>query len=74
MAKPDPAATSLPIIRQTTVEWGCPFCGRANGIPEITVCGCGAVRDGSRATSGHVGSATITVSDVPADSPSAPAK
>lgn len=50
MAKPDPITGSLPIVRQTTVEWECPSCGRANGIPEITVCACGAVRDGSTVT------------------------
>lgn len=50
MAKPDPITGTLPIERQTTVEWECPFCGNANGIPEITTCVCGAVRDGSNVT------------------------
>lgn len=75
MAKPDPIVESMPIARLTTVEWECPFCGNANGIPEITVCGCGAVRDGSRVRGGHVvygmspASAPITATDTepPAD-------
>lgn len=50
MAKPDPTTGTRPIARQTTVEWECPFCGNANGIPEITVCACGAASDGSTAT------------------------
>lgn len=30
--------------------WSCPFCGIDNGLPEVKVCKCGAVRDGGTAT------------------------
>lgn len=67
MAKTDPIVESLPITRQTTVEWECPFCGIANGIPEITVCACGAVSDGSTVTSGKPASLPATDTEPPAD-------
>lgn len=67
MAKPDPSTEALPIVRQTTVEWECPFCGNANGIPEITVCGCGAVSDGSTVTSGKPAGSPAPADEPPAD-------
>ncbi len=30
-------------------EWVCPFCLKGNGIPEIEICKCGAVRKGDTA-------------------------
>lgn len=52
MAKPDfPKGEKRQISRLTHVEWECPFCQRANGVPEIDVCACGAVRHGAVVTS-----------------------
>lgn len=41
---------TLTIDHLTAVEWQCPYCQTGNGIPEVSVCACGAVRDGSTAT------------------------
>jgi hypothetical protein len=37
------------IAAATAQSWTCPFCGVANGIPEVVVCACGAalVGDGT---------------------------
>lgn len=47
MAKLD--TETRPILKLTTVEWECPFCHVGNGIPEISVCACEAIRDGGSA-------------------------
>lgn len=37
-------------VAASSNAWTCPFCGNLNGIPEITVCKCGARREGTTAT------------------------
>jgi hypothetical protein len=40
------------IVTATAQSWTCPFCGVANGIPEVVVCACGAALVGD-GTAGH---------------------
>lgn len=37
------------IAHLTAVEWQCPYCHVGNGVPEVTVCACGAERRGNTA-------------------------
>ena len=64
---------TLTIEHLTAVEWQCPYCHVGNGVPEVTVCACGAVREGNTATAPAQGSAaaasekTVTTRDKPDD-------
>ncbi len=67
------AAATLTIEHLTAVEWRCPYCETGNAVPEVTVCACGAVREGNTATAPAQGSAaaapekTVTTRDKPDD-------
>lgn len=39
---PEKPGKVRPITDAGAQYWVCPWCGRSNGIPEITTCACGA--------------------------------
>lgn len=45
-----PALERRPLLALGAQHWQCPFCENVNGLPEITVCRCGAELGNGEAT------------------------
>lgn len=39
-----PSTVAKPIVAADALWWRCPFCGVANGTPEVDTCACGATK------------------------------